>query len=99
MKHYEISMDTLHHCHQGGKLVPFEEADRKEIALKVLEEAAELVEACKYSLKHPESSKEHIEEEVGDVLMSCLCVADAFDIDIDKAAGSCKKRNEKRGRI
>lgn len=75
----------------------------KRIPLKTLEEAAELVEAAKAWLKHPDGrTRGAMLDETADVLQTIANLCAAFHIDereLSCAMAACEERNRERRRI
>lgn len=87
-----------------GEVTVFDNPEpTKEQALKILEEAAEVVEAFKEwdkeynNLSHPESK---LKDEIADVIQSCANLIAALGLgDFTSRMEVCKRRNIYRGRI
>ena len=70
----------------------------KDLAISISLEAAELLEVFQWSGSDVSGSdkKDKIKEELADVLIYCVHMADAFDLDIDQIIQEkMKKNNEK----
>lgn len=70
----------------------------KNMAISLLMEAAEFLEIFQWTKdnKFPEDKKEHIEEELVDVLYWVLLISHDFKIDLKKAFDKKMKKNEKK---
>lgn len=70
----------------------------KQLSVKVVEEAAEAMEAGKECIV--ECDKQRLREELADVIQACCNLAAAFGVfDLRKDIDDCRDRNTDRGRI
>lgn len=70
----------------------------KQLSVKVVEEAAEAMEAGKECVA--ECDKQRLREELADTIQACCNLAAAFGVfDLRKDIEDCRIRNVKRGRI
>lgn len=92
---------------QNGELVPLAEVDCVDQAVKVLEEAREVVDAAVELLR----AKSHgsgqvagamygqcLADEVADVITAAVDLASVAGLDLPAALGRCERRNRMRGR-
>ena len=75
--------------------------DPKSVAMSIAIEAAELMEIFQwtnaeesFALKNNEKECTHIKEELSDVIMYCMSMANIMDIDVSEALADKIKKNE-----
>ena len=75
-----------------------------EIMVRLMEESGELARLVNHSFgpkkKKSNEAEQDMEEEIGDIIYTVMCLANSLGIDLDKAAeksiAKVKKRDEKR---
>lgn len=68
----------------------------KDLAISINLEAAELLELFQWSAEDTivQEKREHMKEELADVLMYCLIMADSIDADVEEIIREKMKKNE-----